>query len=227
MIEPYVLPVSPYEAFASGQQNDVPLLIGSNAEEARSLTDVTHVKAATFDSDLEHSFGQLPAPLVSTYPHATDEEARQARLDLERDLRFGWDMWAWARLQAGTGQKPVYYYYFRQQPPFPVGSVYEGWGASHFAELWYVFEHLDQEPWGWSEADRNVAEEVSSYWVNFAKSGNPNGSDLPPWPVFSNAVSMVLYIGDPMSVGRVANINRLSVFDAVYTTVRGTPFAAR
>ena len=106
VIEPYVLPVSPYEAFTSGQQNDVPLLIGSNAEEARALTDVTHVKAATFDSDLEHSFGQLPPALVAAYPHATDEEARQARLDLERDLRFGWDMWAWARLQAGTGKAP-------------------------------------------------------------------------------------------------------------------------
>ena len=227
VIEPYVLPASPYEAFTSGQQNDVPLLIGSNAEEARSLTDVSRVKAATFDSDLEHSFGQLPAALVATYPHATDQEARQARLDLERDLRFGWDMWAWARLQAEAGQKPVYYYSFRQRPPFPVGSVYEGWGASHFAELWYVFDHLDQELWDWSEADRKVAQKVSSYWVNFAKSGNPNGPDLPSWPVFTNADSKVLYIGDPMTVGRVANINSLGVFDAVYTTVRGTPFAAR
>jgi para-nitrobenzyl esterase len=71
-----------------------------------------------------------------------------------------------------------------------------------------------------------VAEDVSSYWVNFAKSGSPNGPGLPPWPVFANADSKVLYIGDPMTVGRVANINSLSVFDAVYTTVRGTPFAA-
>jgi para-nitrobenzyl esterase len=102
-----VLPVTPYEAFASGQQNDVPLLIGSNADEARALTDASHVKAATFDSDIEHSFGQLPPPLIAAYPHATDEESRQARLGFERDLRFGWDMWAWARLQAGTGQKPV------------------------------------------------------------------------------------------------------------------------
>ena len=128
-------------------------------------------------------------------------------------------------MQAGAGQKPVYYYSFRQQPSFPVGSVYEGWGAA--AELWYVFDHLDQEPWRWSEADRKVAEEVSSYWVNFAKSGNPNGPDLPSWPVFTNADSKVLYIGDPITVGKVANINSLTVFDAVYTTVRGKPFARR
>ena len=227
VIEPYVLPVSPYEAFTSGRQNDVPLLLGSNAEEARSLTDVTHVKVATFDSDIEHSFGQLPAPLIAAYPHATDEEARQARLDLERDLRFGWDMWAWARLQAATGQNPVYYYSFRQKPPFPAGSVYEGWGASHFAELWYVFDHLNQEPWRWSKADRKVAQEMSSYWVNFARSGNPNSQDLPPWPAFTNTESKVLDISDPITVDGVTNINGLKVFDAVYTSVRGKPFAAR
>jgi para-nitrobenzyl esterase len=227
VIDPYVLPAAPYEAFASGQQNDVPLLLGSNAEEARSLVDVSQMKAATFDSDLEHSWGPLPAPLVAAYPHTTDAEAQQARLGLERDLRFGWDMWAWARLQAGTGKSPVYYYSFRQQPPFPAGSVYAGWGASHYAELWYVFDHLDQVPWRWSVADRKVAVEISSYWVNFAKSGNPNGPGLPQWPAFTNTDSKVLYLGDPITVAGVANINSLNVFDAVYTTVRGRPFAAR
>ena len=227
VIEPYVLPLSPYEAFTSGQQNDVPLLLGSNAEEARSLVDVTHVKAATFDSDIEQSYGKLPAPLLAAYPHATDEEARQARLDLERDLRFGWDMWAWARLQAGTGQRPVFYYSFKQQPPFPAGSVYESWGASHFAELWYVFDHLDQAPWRWSRADRKLAEEISSYWVNFARSGNPNGRGLPAWPAFTSADSKVLDLGDPITVGGVASINTLKVFDSVYSAVRDKPFAAK
>jgi para-nitrobenzyl esterase len=104
--------------------------------------------------------------------------------------------------------------------------VYAGWGASHFAELWYVFDHLNQEPWRWTKADRRVAEEMSSYWVNFAKSGNPNGPSLPVWPAFTTADSKVLYIGDPTTVGGVANINSLSVFDTVYSAVRGKPFAA-
>ena len=226
VIEPYVLPVSPYEAFASGLQNDVPLLIGSNADEARAIVDVTHATAATFESDLEHSVGQLPPALLAAYPHASDEEARQAQLGLERDLRFGWDMWAWARLQTGTGKSPVFYYLFRQQPPFPAGSVYEGWGASHFAELWYVFDHLDQSPWKWTAADRKLAEEMSSYWLNFARAGDPNGPGLPSWPTFARA-SKVQYLGDPITVGGVANIQGLSVFDSVYTAVRGKPFAAR
>src|SRR5580700_4718778 len=226
VIEPYVLPHSPYEAFTAGQQNDVPLLIGSNADEARALLDVTHVTATTFDSDLENSVGQLPPALLAAYPHATDEQAQQAQLGLERDLRFGWDMWAWARLQAGTGKSPVFYYSFRQQPPFPADSVYAGWGASHFAELWYVFDHLGQSPWNWTAGDRKLAAEMSSYWVNFAKSGDPNGPGLPPWPVFINNEGKVQYLADPITVGSVANINGLTVFDSVYTMLRGKTFGA-
>jgi para-nitrobenzyl esterase len=227
VIEPYLLPASPYEALASGQQNDVPLLIGSNADEARSLTDVSHTTAVTFAADIEGTFGQLPPAIVAAYPHATDLAAQKARLDLERDLRFAWDMWAWARLQAATGRSPVYYYSFRHQPPFPVGSAYEGWGASHFAELWYVFDHLNQAPWRWRAADRRLAQTLSRYWSNFARSGDPNGRDLPLWPRFANSSSRVLYLGDPVTVSGVANVDSLTVLDGIYTAARGKPVAER
>ena len=54
------------------------------------------------------------------------------------------------------------------------GSVNAGWGASHFAELWYVFDHPDQSPWNWTVADRKLADTMSSHWVNLARSGDPN-----------------------------------------------------
>jgi para-nitrobenzyl esterase len=225
VIEPYVLPVSPYDAFASGRQNDVPVLIGSNAEEARSLTDVANVRSATFNEGITASFGVLPPAIMAAYPHATDAEAQQARLDLERDLRFGWDMWAWARLQAATGKHRVYYYSFRQKPPFPAGSVYAGWGASHFAELWYVFDHLNQAPWRWRIEDRKLAEQMSSYWTNFAAAGDPNGSALPFWPAYTLEDGRVLYLGDPIIARGVANIGSLTVLDTVYSSVRGKKFA--
>ena len=224
VIDRFVLPVWPYQAFASGRQNDVPLLLGSNEEEARSLLDLSKVKAATYLDDIRKRWGALPAELPAAYRHATDEEARQARAHFERDLRFGWDIWAWARLQALTGRGEVFYYHFTQSPPFPQGSVYAGWGPSHYAELWYVFDHLNQDSWSWTTADRKLADQMATYWTNFAKAGDPNGPSVPAWPDFTLRHRQVLQLGDPVAVTGVADLDTLKVFDDVYDQVRGSPF---
>src|SRR5471030_2645734 len=111
------------------------------------IPDLATVRAATFDADITKRWGVLPPALSAPYPHTTDAEAVRARLDFERDLRFGWDMWAWASLEATHGKNAVYYYHFAHDPPFPSDSVYAGWGPSHYAELWYSFDHLNQERW--------------------------------------------------------------------------------
>jgi para-nitrobenzyl esterase len=221
VVEPYVLPTAPYDAFVSGSYNNVPILVGFNAEEARALVDVARVQAATFAADIERSFGSLPPPLMAAYPHATDAQAQQARLDLERDLRFGWDMWTWARLQSVQGR--AYFYHFMRSPPFPEGSMHFGWGASHFAELWYMFDHQDQESWAWSATDRQLAQHMARYWTNFVKSGDPNGEGLPRWPTF-DAGGNTLHLDNSIFVGSLPGTGQLRVFDAVYDEVRGKPF---
>jgi para-nitrobenzyl esterase len=224
VLEPFVLPRSPYDVFAAGAESDVPLLIGSNEDEARSLADLKSVTAANFTAELEKSWGKLPPPVVAAYPYTDDAQAKTARADLERDLRFGWDMWAWARLQAASAKSEVYYYHFTREPPFPRGSIYQGWGAGHYTELWYVFDHLDQEKWPWTPADRKLADAMAGYWTNFAKSGNPNGAGLASWPRFETRTAQVQMLGDPIATGDVAHLKTLQVFDAVYAQVRGKPF---
>jgi para-nitrobenzyl esterase len=223
VIEPYLLPQPPFDVFAAGRQNDVPVLIGANAEEARALIDLKSVKAATFDADIAKAFGALPPQLMAAYPHSTDAEALRARVDFESDLRFRWDMWAWARLQASTGKHNVYFYRFAQKPPFPENSVRAGWDASHFAELWYVFDHLSQEPWRWTAADHRLSGTISAYWANFVKTGDPNGDGQPHWPAFKSANGPMLTLGDPVSSGDVVGLDKLQVFDAVYGQVRRAP----
>jgi para-nitrobenzyl esterase len=221
VIEPDVLPTGPYDAYIAGTQVDVSILIGSNADEARALADVHAVTAAGFADDLVKTFGPLPPAITAAYPHKTDDEAKQARLNLERDLRFGWDMWAWARLQALHGHHPVYYYAFEQQPPFPRDSPYAHWGASHYAELWYVFGHLQQASWPWRSSDRKLADEMVDYWTNFVKSGDPNGKGLPNWPPFDARAQRVMHLGTPTATGTVMNLPSLEAMDAIYSEVRG------
>ena len=122
VIEPYLLPESPYDAFVEGRQNDVPILVGSNADEARSLVqDLDKVKASTFSAEIAKHWGSLPPQLLEAYPHGTDEEAVTARLGFERDLRFGWDVWAWARLQAMKGKQRRLLLSLRAQAALPQG----------------------------------------------------------------------------------------------------------
>ena len=109
VIEPYVLPASPYEVLASGRQAPVPVLVGSNADEARSLiTDLDTVTAANFEAGVAARWGALPPQLLAPFPHATDAQARAARLGFERNLRFAWDDWTWARLAAAQPGAAVY-----------------------------------------------------------------------------------------------------------------------
>jgi para-nitrobenzyl esterase len=223
VIEPHLLPLTPYDALGSGSYNDVPTLIGFNAEEARAMVDVKEVNAANFDAGIKQSFGALPSALLQGYERRTDAEAQQARLDFERDLRFGWDMWAWAKKQRTSGESPVYFYYFEHAPPFPAGSVRATWGASHFAELWYMFDHLGQETWRWSSVDHQLAATMASYWTNFAKSGDPNGRGLPLWEAFDGR--RVLHLGSQVATDKLPNAERLRAFDAVYDAMRDTPLA--
>jgi para-nitrobenzyl esterase len=223
VIEPYVLPRAPYDAFVAGEASDAPVLIGFNAEEARAFVDVNQVTAANFVTDLPVWF---PAPLrapafLAAFPHATDAEARRSRVDLETALRCAWDMWAWARLQAPRA--PVYFYDFGQQPPFPPASPQANWGASHFAELWYVFDHLDQEPWPWRRSDRRLASQMAGYWTNFVKTGDPNGAGLSAWPRFTAAAPSIQRLGETVRSDVFVPTPGIAAIDALYAQVRGGP----
>lgn len=226
VIEPAVLPLSPYDAYVAGRINAVPVLIGDNAEEARSLSDLSAVRAETFAADLTKTFGPLPPALLTAYPFSGDAQARAARASLERDLRFGWDMWAWARLQTRAGH-PAWLYRFSRRPPFPADSIRADWGAGHFAELWYMFGQLDQEAWAWTATDRTLAEAMVGYWVNFARTGDPNGASLPVWPQVRDETGPRLDLGDRITPEPVDGLSALRIFDATYDAVRGAPFGAR
>ena len=83
-----------------------------------------------------------------------------------------------ARLHSAAG-RPTYQYQFDRVTP---GR--EAAGSSHGAEVAFVFGALDRPGSAYSDADRKASDMIQRYWTNFARTGNPNGGDLPPWPAF-------------------------------------------
>jgi para-nitrobenzyl esterase len=117
-------------------------------------------------------------------------------------------------------------YYFSKRPPYPDLPAFKGLGAIHTAEEPYMFDNLVLEGYQYTDADRALAQEMSSYWVNFAKTGDPNGAGLPHWPNFTEAEPSAMLIGDSSQAGRLPDEAGLKALDA-YFAWRRTPAGSR
>ena len=201
VIDGWFLPEDPAKVFAEGRQNDVPVLLGSNKDEGTFFAQPT--TAAKYVEGIHRRYGDLADQYLKIYPGGTDDEANDSQLRAFRD-ELGWVMRNWASLQSKTGKSKAYLYYFTHDPPAanaasPRGG--RGSGATHGAEAAYVFENL-LPPRPWTDLDRQVADTLSSYWVNFATNGNPNGKGLPEWPAFDKKSSdRRMVLGDKAAVG--------------------------
>jgi para-nitrobenzyl esterase len=142
---------------------------------------------ATYTEWVKRTFGNRADALLKAYPAKNDAEAKTAYHDVYRDINFAGHR-TWARLQATTGKSPAYVYIFSHIPPNPPGNGNNPApyvGAVHSTDWQYIFNNLRLWDYPWTDADRRVAEVMSSYWSNFAKNGNPNGPQLVPWPAYN------------------------------------------
>jgi len=226
IVDGYALTQSPYDAYKKGEQNDVALLIGSNRDEGQLFLAGRTITVANFTQELGRDFPDVLVKMIAPQPGTTDLEARASAAAFERDMRFRWDMWTWARLGASAGRSKVFLYEFSRVTPYRAGYKYFGWGASHGLEMQYVFDHLDQTPLPWAIQDRKLASDMSEYWTNFAKFGDPNGPGLPFWPEVKSSRLQVMQLGEEIKTEGLQDADALERIDRVYAgvrvTVRGT-----
>jgi para-nitrobenzyl esterase len=219
IIDGYVLPQDIATIFAQGKQNDVPLIVGYNADEGTTLApQAVNMKAIVFTTGAQQRYGAHAEQMLKIYPAATDEEAVKSFYSAFRDQSFGWEMRTWARTSTKTGHQPAYLYYFSRRPPGPQS---ERLRAFHASEIAYVFGTFIW-PFPWDDADKKLSDAITSYWVNFAASGNPNGANLPKWPAYNTADDQAMEFGDQIAVR--ANINKagLDFFDSYYQSLAET-----
>lgn len=221
-VDGWILPQSVYEIFAEGKQNDAPLIVGSNANEAaRFGPPKGYVTPEEFTADAQKRFGPLSAEFLKAYPPgATNDDATAAYFASARDGDFAWDMRIWARMSVTTGHRRAYRYYFSRVPPGPGSRL----GACHAAELAYVFQNYPFRIF-YQDVDKQLGETISTYWANFARTGDPNGGDGVRWPVYDPFKDDVLVFGDSVSVQARVNADGLDFYDDYNRSVRPSPDA--
>ncbi len=223
VIDGWFLPDDPANIYAQGKQNDVPLLLGSNKDEATFFQGPT--TAAMFTQQSKMRYGDLADMFFKLYPAASDEEATRSSFAAFRD-QLGFVMRNWAASQVKTGKSKAYVYYFTHEPPIAGGNpppsdvvTVRQQGATHGAEAAYVFENLGAgRPW--TDEDRKLSDTISSYWVNFAANGDPNGKGLPAWPNFDSKKNLRLVIGDKIEPGQDLSADQIALLQQYYDRVR-------
>ena len=196
IMDGHVIPDDQYRLYSAGKFNRTPILIGFNSDQGALFGGP--VTKAAHEQSVRQRYGPFAEEMLRIFP-TNGEDGTQASRDLATDVMFGWHTLAWARLQAAAKGPPVWLYYFDQKPPYPSANrLASAKGAPHAAELAYVFGRLDlQTTMPWRAEDRAISDAMIGYWTNFAKTGDPNGPGLPPWPRYMRA-------GEPAMVFRGA-----------------------
>jgi para-nitrobenzyl esterase len=195
-VDGYVLPDTVRNLFAQKKASAVPVLVGSNANEWTTLSAPSQFPKTmdAYRQRVERQYGAAVKDYDAVYPVETDADIADAMLAVGRDTTFTLEMRTWARMVTAAGQK-AFLYQFTRVPPGPNPS----WGAYHAAEIQYAFNNVGTRPWA-TDVDRRLGDQMSSYWVAFASSGDPNSGSLPKWLPYDVAAEPYLELGDAVRI---------------------------
>ncbi|MCX2430874.1 carboxylesterase/lipase family protein [Pedobacter sp. GR22-10] len=209
VVDGYFLKENPEKTFMEGRQTNVPLLVGWNAQEvpAAALFRLRRINAKNYKAAVEKIYGERADEVLARYPGETNAEVKQAASELMSDRLINYSSWKLAELHAKDQSAPVYRYLFAHpHPGLNLRTIREGnvfqvlikkllnkviTGTSfHASEIEYALGNLEvQDNYAWKAEDYLVSRQMQSYFVNFIRSGNPNGAgidgiSLTNWPAY-------------------------------------------
>lgn len=165
---------------------------------------------AAYAADAERVYGADAKAFLALYPAPTDADVAAARKAAGRDrARIVMDRWAAQQVRAS---QTVYTYYFDRVTPWPEHPEF---GAHHTSEVPYVFRTIGRGRRAWEPVDTTVSDRMSAYFVNFATTGDPNGTGLPAWPAWASGAHQTMRLGETMGAMPVASPAARGFFERV------------
>ncbi|HKH71839.1 MAG TPA: carboxylesterase family protein [Vicinamibacterales bacterium] len=222
IVDGYVIPEDVSLTFMRGKQNAVDVLTGSNKDEANfgvcpgagGRGGGPGLTAETFKANAQRKFGDAAGEFGKLYPVTADTEAQPAAHMACAD-EINWNMRQWAVAQSKAGKK-AYTYFFTHIPT--INGAPSPQGATHTAEISYAWNNpKGQANQTWTDVDTKLADQMSSYWVNFISKGDPNGTGLTKWPEYKDFKSgRVMVFGDTPQIEATAPAEKLSFYQAAF-----------
>ena len=212
-LDGYFLPKTVAELYAAGKQASIPLLAGWNSSELGMAIALNPEKPTvdSFKAELARQFGDSAAAAAEVYPASSDDETMQSAADLASDLFISYSTWKWIETHIETAGAPVYRYRFDRVMPDDPASRF---GAVHAVEIEYAFNTLDSKHAPWRAEDREVARLMATTFANFAKTGDPNGPNVPHWPEFGTS-GKVMYFDTEVQAGPEKHRTRYEFLDTL------------
>ena len=217
-VDGYVICDDQYRLYERGEYNDVPVIVMTNSDEGALFTP-GNIKAENFQKSARGIFGNMADEALKVYPGNTDDEAFHGNGDAFRDLGFAWPSYAWVSLQSKTGKSPAYAAYLAQPSKMSFSQDPRRRGVAHADDIMYLNGMFLNQPDKFP-AESSVAEMIQQYWVNFAKTGNPNGKGLPYWPSFDDAKPSTMQFANGASLIMRPNREQVDFIDRFMKTKR-------
>ena len=202
-VDGYAITEQPYLTYEKGNNNEEALLNGYNTHEANVFNLFGKVDAQGYHDSLQRLFPDVADEVEAQYPydsvpldyHFAVEAGGEGKGTSDFILGGTWFAYShkkWSDYVADEG-KPVYFYCF--------GKDNRSLRANHAGELPYAYGNLWRHGWLYTDEDYELSETMQQYWVNFVKTGNPNGADLPVWQPYAENRSQVLLLDTEVVMG--------------------------
>jgi para-nitrobenzyl esterase len=197
IVDGWVVPKQPSRIFAEGKQMRIPLLVGSNADEATVLGHNDLKTIDDYKKHLQQDTGKYWNEEYQLYPVSFDADVPTRSVRLETD-EFACGAYSIAQAMMKAGEKS-YLYYFTYVDPGKRSRL----GAHHGEELFFLSDSFPAD-WEHTNEDKHLGELLPGYWAEFAKTGNPNFDGAPQWPAFSSNSGDYFELGAHVGPGPVS-----------------------